>query len=155
MMKQRTCLLDLHWTFALPDNRPLTSRIPEETYRTWIRDLLIAEGCTVVMTTARPDRYRAITLDRIAEATGWGPHAAFFRTTEGEPHEAKEENLKRIIAQYGEPDDTWFGLESNSKTQAMYRKYGIRSMRVPYSPPVWTELPFRISAGDPFTLPGL
>lgn len=155
MTKQRTCLLDLHWTFALPDNRPLSRRIPEEHYRTWIRDLLVAEDCRVIMTTARPEKYRHQTLERIAETLGWGPHAAVFRTTEGEPHEAKEVNLQRIIAEYGQPDESWFGLESNSKTQAMYRRYGIRSMRVPYQPPVWSELPFRLDAGDPFTLPGL
>ena len=154
----RLLLLDLHYTFAIDpagvrSNR-LVDRIPRETYRQWIIDLAAEAQATVVLTTARPEVYGDETLDRIKKVTGWEPDAADFRMIEAQPHVAKEDNLTRIIADYGQPTPGWVAFESNDRTRAMYRRHGIRSMPVHRTPPL-TEWP---DAGGtqlnfPFALP--
>lgn len=127
----RLVLLDLHYTFAVNENTPLAYRLPRERYRHWIKDALVRDNAVVIMTTARPEHYGAQTLARIAEFfNGWQPHFAYFRQIEAQPHVAKEDNLRRILLDFADPDDRWIGLESNQRTRAMYRRYGIYSLPV-------------------------
>ncbi|UYL88115.1 phosphatase [Gordonia phage Evaa] len=153
-------LLDLHYTFAIDEpwhrGTRLSTRIPREQYRPWIINLARDYEATVLLTTARPERYAEITLDHISEAcSGWQPHGAYFRQIDGEPHVGKEDNLRRIIADHGEPGTHWIGFESNSKTRAMYRRYGIYSLpvhRLEVPLASWPVNP-ETSDADPFTLP--
>lgn len=135
-MTKRTVLLDLNYTLAIcdfNDKRSLAQRIPTEEYRTWIPELLVAEGAFVILTTARPTRWEAQTLARIADqCDGWQPDEVEFSTSGSTmPHIAKTHNLERIIARHGQPDHTWLGLESNPRTRTVYAKYGFESLPVP------------------------
>lgn len=128
-------LLDLHYTFAIDETwhrgTSLATRIPREKYRTWIIDLIKANGATVLMTTARPEMYLEETLARIRQQTGWQPDGTYFRQIAGVlPHETKEDSLKRIIADYGDPQPHWVAFESNARTRSMYKRYGIYSLPV-------------------------
>lgn len=161
-------LLDLNFTLAkvlYNDKRPLSIRIPQETYRAWIPKLLARNEATVVITTARPESAQEATLARIAEELDWTPDDAFFsQKPDGMPHHKKQDNLRRIVEKYGEPntDDLWFGLESNPRTRAMYADYGIDSKPVPRDS-YWRKLPefsaftptrrFADDANLPFSLP--
>lgn len=155
-MNPPTLLLDLHYTFAVDSpavqSRHLTARIPVETYRQWIIDLAAAHQARVILTTARPVEYEHDTLERIAVTMGWQPAAAYFREIEGRPHEGKEHNLARIIRDFGEPDPSWIGFESNERTRAMYKRYGIFSLPVHRTPPLtsWPVNVLHPGERDPF-----
>lgn len=148
---ERLLLLDLHYTFAIPESwhrgARLVDRIPKETYRTWIIDLAKKNNVTVVLTTARPQHYLYDTLDRIMEVTDWQPDGAYFRQIEAQPHIAKEHNLERIIEDYGDPTPNWVAFESNERTRSMYRRRGIRAIPVHRTSPLtewpWTDDPPR------------
>jgi hypothetical protein len=161
-------LLDLNFTLAkvlYNDKRPLSVRIPQETYRAWIPKLLARNEATVVITTARPESAMEATLARIKDQLDWEPDDAFFsQTPDGMPHHKKHDNLRRIVDKYGEPnaEELWFGLESNPRTRAMYLEYGIDSQPVPRES-YWRKLPefsayeptrsFAAEANLPFSLP--
>jgi len=159
MSERPLLLLDLHYTFAIDEpwhrTTRLENRIPKETYRTWIIDLARKYDAIVALTTARPIQYADATLTRIEEVTGWQPHGAFFRKIEGKPHEAKEDNLRRIIEIIGEPQPHWIGFESNERTRAMYRRYGIYSLAVHRLATPLTEWPSPDTPlpDQPFALP--
>lgn len=155
-MTDKVLLLDLHYTFAKNEDwhrgSSLTNRIPRETYHTWIIDLAKANNATVILTTARPEVYGDDTLDRIIEVTGWEPDAAYFRMIEAQPHVAKEDNLNRIIAEWGEPTPGWIAFESNERTRAMYKRRGIKALPVHRTPPL-TEWPGDEPVKSAFALP--
>jgi len=129
-------LLDLNYTLVGnspkrgdPPIRPFIRQIEQETYRQWLVELLRPHQ--VVLITARPDRYREVTLDRIEEQTGWRPMDAWFALINSRPHMIKEHLLTTcVIPKYGEAGSGYFGLESNPHTRAMYGRYGIQSIRV-------------------------
>lgn len=153
----RLLLLDLHYTFAIDEHwhrgTSLTNRIPRETYRTWIIDLAADNDVTVVLTTARPHIYREATLNRMYEALDrWQPDGAFFRQIDAQPHVAKEHNLDRIIAEYGEPTSGWIAFESNERTRSMYKRRGIKAMPVHRTPPL-AEWPGEDKPRHLFSLP--
>lgn len=152
----RFLLLDLHYTFAVDESWHrgvrLAERIPRETYRTWIIDLIRQNEVTTVLTTARPEVYARDTLVRIQQETKWTPNAAYFRQIEAQPHVAKEDNLRRIIEEWGEPQAGWIAFESNERTRSMYRRYGIKAMPVHRTPPL-TEWPDGPPKKTPFALP--
>lgn len=156
-------LLDLNFTLArveYGDKRPLSKRIPEETYRAWIPPLCKRAGARVVITTARPERHREATLDRILEQLRWQPEASFFSQGQGMPPQLKEANLHRIIDQYGRPNNNetgqWVGFESNPRTRDMYTRYGIYSIPVPRDDE-WSHFPelpaVTVQRSNPFALP--
>lgn len=132
--------MDLHYTFAIDESwhrgTRLVDRIPKETYRTWIIELAQENDALVILTTARPENYGRDTLTRIEEVTAWTPDDAFFRQIEAQPHVAKEHNLDRIIARYGEPTEDWVAFESNERTRSMYRRRGIKAVQVHRRPPL-------------------
>jgi hypothetical protein len=127
-------LLDLNYTLVgnspkhgTPPIRPFIRQIEQEEYRQWLVDLLRPHQ--VILITARPDRYREATLQRIAEKTDWSPMDAYFAEISARPHQIKEHLLKnRIFPKYGKGG--YFGLESNPMTRGMYAQYGIGAVRV-------------------------
>ena len=127
-------LLDLNYTLVgnspkhgTPPIRPFIRQIEQEEYRQWLVDLLRPHQ--VILITARPDRYREATLQRIVEKTGWSPMDAYFAEVSARPHQIKQHLLKnRIFPKYGESG--FFGLESNPMTRGMYAQYGIGAVRV-------------------------
>lgn len=127
-------LLDLNYTLVANSPpygdkpiRPFIRQIKQEEYRQWLVELLRPHK--VILITARPDRYREVTLKRIAAKTGWSPMDAFFGRIRARPHIIKEDLLlNHVFPKYGR--DGYFALESNPRTQAMYRRYSIPYFRI-------------------------
>ncbi len=102
--------------------RPFIRQLEQETYRGWLVDLLRPHQ--VILITARPNRYRGATLERIKALTNWQPMDAYFAEIEARPPQIKEHLLNaHIFLKYGNAG--FFGLESNPHTRAMYARYGI------------------------------
>lgn len=127
-------LVDLNYTlvgnspkWGAPRVFPFSKQIEQETYRQWLVDFL--KDKFTILITARPDRYREQTLERILAQTGWQPQEAYFAEFQATPPEIKEHLLLNyIFPKHGKTDSEYFGIESNPKTRAMYKKYGVISL---------------------------
>ena len=117
------CLLDLNYTLVgnQADTRllrPFTRRMAAEEYRA---DLIEAiRDDYVIIVTARPDYQMRQTME-------W-----YFNDINGEPPVFKERALKNwIFPKHGEQDGPkgvhYYAVESNPKTRAMYKRYGIEA----------------------------
>jgi hypothetical protein len=120
--------------------QPYTEWIDREEYRMWLVELL--RGETVILMTARPERYRAATLQRLQAVTSWLPAEAYFNELGLSPPEAKRRVLtNHVYPRHGRPAQTgYLALESNAATRAMYHAEGIAAIAVPTTTP-WTALP--------------
>lgn len=127
------CLLDLNYTLVANSDRkasPFIDQIRGEVYRADLLDKLKALGWPVVLLTARPASYEAVTLQSIKDKTGWAPSACYFNFLNLPPPLLKQEVLKtRILPQHSAADI--LAVESNPKTRAMFSNHGVRSM--PYA----------------------
>lgn len=128
-------LVDLNYTlvgnspkWGAPKIYPFIRQIEQETYRQWLVDFL--RDKYAVLITARPQKYREATLERIKLLTGWQPQEAYFAEISATPPEIKEDLLLRyIFPKHGRNGKDYFGIESNPKTRAMYLCYNIESLR--------------------------
>lgn len=129
-------LVDLNYTlvgnspkWGEPRITPFSRQIEQETYRQWLVDFL--RDKYAILITARPERYRKQTLERIFLKTSWQPQEAYFAEISSTPPEIKEDLLLRyILPKHGRNGSDFFGIESNPKTREMYRQYGIDSLKV-------------------------
>jgi len=127
-------LLDLNQTLVdakkdAPRIRPFELQIANETYRQWLVELLRNEY--VILITARPKKYKAMTLERVQSLTNWQPQEAFFAEIRSWPHFKKAHLLRKyILPNHGKDGRQYFGIESNPKTRAIYAQYGITSLPV-------------------------
>ena len=128
-------LVDLNYTlvenspkWGAPKIYPFIRQIEEETYRQWLVDFL--RDKYAILITARPQKYREATLERIKLLTGWQPQEVYFAEISATPPEIKEDLLLRyIFPKHGRNGEDYFGIESNPKTRAMYLCYNIESLR--------------------------
>lgn len=128
-------LVDLNYTlvenspkWGAPKIYPFIRQIEQETYRRWLVDFL-RDKCAILIT-ARPQKYREATLERIKLLTGWQPQEVYFAEISATPPEIKEDLLLRyIFPKHGRNGKDYFGIESNPKTRAMYLCYNIESLR--------------------------
>ncbi len=128
-------LVDLNYTlvgnspkWGEPMVFPFSKQIEQETYRQWLVDFL--KDKFTILITARPDRYKEQTLERILAQTGWQPQEAYFAEIQATPPEIKEHLLLNyIFPKHGKVETAYFGIESNPKTRAMYEKYAISSLK--------------------------
>lgn len=128
-------LVDLNYTlvenspkWGAPKIYPFIRQIEQETYRQWLVDFL--RDKYAILITARPQKYREATLERIKLLTGWQPQEAYFAEISATPPEIKEDLLLRyIFPKHGRNGEDYFGIESNPKTRAMYLCYNIESLR--------------------------
>lgn len=128
-------LVDLNYTlvenspkWGAPKIYPFIRQIEQETYRQWLVDFL--RDKYAILITARPQKYREATLERIKLLTGWQPQEAYFAEISATPPEIKEDLLLRyIFPKHGRNGEDYFGIESNPKTRAMYLRYSIESLR--------------------------
>ena len=128
-------LLDLNYT--LVSNSPkhgttpprMELRLRGECYRQWLVELVRPH--TVILISARPDRWLDATLERIEQKTGWRPGAACFAPPGWwNPPAIKEHLLHRnVFPQWG-CDSKYLAIESNPRTRGMYAKLGIPSLWV-------------------------
>ena len=83
-----------------------------------------------ILITARPQKYREATLERIKLLTDWQPQEVYFAEIPATPPEIKEDLLLRyIFPKHGRNGKDYFGIESNPKTRGMYLRYSIESLR--------------------------
>ena len=128
-------LVDLNYTlvenspkWGSPKIYPFIRQIEQETYRQWLVDFL--RDKYAVLITARPQKYREATLERIKLLTDWQPQEAYFAEISATPPDIKEDLLLRyIFPKHGRNGEDYFGIESNPKTRAMYLCYNIESLR--------------------------
>ena len=128
-------LVDLNYTlvenspkWGAPKIYPFIRQIEQETYRQWLVDFL-RDKCAILIT-ARPQKYREATLERIKLLTGWQPQEAYFAEISATPPEIKEDLLLRyVFPKHGRNGKDYFGIESNPKTRAMCLRYNIESLR--------------------------
>lgn len=132
---KRICLLDLNYTLVANQLeskliRPFSKRMEAEEYRLDLIDK-VRNDCVIIIT-ARPERQKGETLVNIERKTGWLPAESYFNDLLLEPHVIKELILQRFVfPKYGTDPSVYYAVESNAKTRAMYKKYGIEA--VPYS----------------------
>lgn len=128
-------LVDLNYTlvenspkWGAPKIYPFIRQIEQETYRQWLVDFL--RDKYAILITARPQKYREATLERIKLLTGWQPQEVYFAEISATPPEIKEDLLLRyVFPKHGRNGEDYFGIESNPKTRAMYSCYNIESLR--------------------------
>lgn len=128
-------LVDLNYTlvenspkWGAPKIYPFIRQIEQEAYRQWLVDFL--RDKYAILITARPQKYREATLERIKLLTGWQPQEVYFAEISATPPEIKEDLLLRyIFPKHGRNGKDYFGIESNPKTRAMYLCYNIESLR--------------------------
>lgn len=127
-----------HWKRG----QPYEAWIQREVYREWLVELL--RDKTVVMITARAEKYRAATMARIEQVLGWTPAAAYFNELGLTPPQSKRRVMElHVIPVYGQPADTaYLALESNGATRAMYHAMRVAAVPVPTTAgSEWTQLP--------------
>lgn len=128
-------LVDLNYTlvenspkWGAPKIYPFIRQIEQETYRQWLVDFL--RDKYAILITARPQKYREATLERIKLLTDWQPQEAYFAEISATPPDIKEDLLLRyIFPKHGRNGKDYFGIESNPKTRGMYLRYNIESLR--------------------------
>ena len=128
-------LVDLNYTlvenspkWGAPKIYPFIRQIEQERYRQWLVDFL--RDKYAILITARPQKYREATLERIKLLTGWQPQEVYFAEISATPPDIKEDLLLRyIFPKHGRNGEDYFGIESNPKTRAMYLCYNIESLR--------------------------
>ena len=128
-------LVDLNYTlvenspkWGAPKIYPFIRQIEEETYRRWLVDFL--RDKYAILITARHQKYREATLERIKLLTDWQPQEAYFAEISATPPDIKEDLLLRyIFPKHGRNGEDYFGIESNPKTRAMYKRYDIYSVK--------------------------
>ena len=128
-------LLDLNYTLVA-NNPPrgttpprMEKRLQEERYRQWLVELVRPH--TVILITARPDRWQGATLDRIEQETGWRPDDACFAPKGWwNPPAIKEHLLRKDIFPLHGEDARYLAIESNPNSRKMYSRFGIRSLWV-------------------------
>ena len=128
-------LVDLNYTlvenspkWGAPKIYPFIRQIEQEAYRQWLVDFL--RDKYAILITARPQKYREATLERIKLLTGWQPQEVYFAEISATPPESKEDLVLRyIFPKHGRNGQDYFGIESNPKTRAMYLRYSIESLR--------------------------
>lgn len=128
---KRICLLDLNYTLVSNQAdtrmlRPFARRMEAEEYRMDLLDAI--KDDYVIIITARPNYQQDMTMDNVRKKTGWMPQDMYFNDINAEPHIYKESALQRFVfPKYGADSSMFYAVESNPKTRAMYKRYGIEA----------------------------
>lgn len=144
LSEPRVILLDLNFTLCANSSRK-NGVMGAKSYASWVRDheryrvdlieRLKERDHTVVLITARPERWKAATMERIERVTGWLPHRAYFNTRDEKPPPCKERIMREfVIPEFGEPGEErkkYLALESNEQTRRMYASIYVAAMRLP------------------------
>lgn len=120
-------LLDLNYTLVANSGvrvTPFCQQVVGETYRL---DLLkMVKAHLVILITARPAKYRELTLYSLRAKTGWAPQKSFFNDLGLPPAPLKRSKLVgSIMPVHGRDPRQYVAIESNPECRAMYASYGI------------------------------
>lgn len=131
---KKICLLDLNYTLVgnQADTRlirPFSRRMEAEEYRMDLIDAI--KNDYVIIITARPDYQMKQTMENIKRKTGWQPQEWYFNDINADPPTFKESALRRFVFpkhgfQMGPEGAYYYAVESNPKTRAMYKRFGIQ-----------------------------
>jgi hypothetical protein len=123
-------LLDLNYTLVANSHMkrsPFLEQIKQERYRKDLLDLV--RPFEVILITARPVKYKAVTLANIEGQTNWQPAAAYFNDTFLPPHIFKRKTfVDKIEWRYG--SEQFIAIESNPKTIKEYQLLGVTCLSV-------------------------
>ena len=129
---KKIILLDLNSTYAenamqVHIMRKGIYNVKREFYRKWLTKLL--RKYDVIMLTSRPEYYKNETLKRIYDLEKWRPKSAFFNKYRIPAPQAKEKMLlNNVFPEHGNAEETeYVAIESNFKTQDMFKTYGIKT----------------------------
>jgi hypothetical protein len=118
-------LLDHNYTLVSNSREkksPFLKQIENEQYRADLIESI--SGYSIVLITARPQKYKEATLISLRQKLDWAPEEAFFNDLGMPPPAIKKSILERFLISRG---DSYFGIESNPRTRSMYAKLGIES----------------------------
>lgn len=121
-------LLDLNYTLVTNSTQkraPFSRQIELEEYDMELLGILNKE--TVILITARPQKYREQTLMHIFQKTGATFADAFFNDCALPPPQFKAKAVRERIQPRYSSRDAFYGIESNPKTRAEYQRLGIDS----------------------------
>src|SRR5436190_884985 len=122
-MKPTICLLDLNYTLVSNSDVkcfPFSKQIEGEEYREDLLTQLQKDFNRILLLTARPQKYKDETLDRLWAKLRWKPDNWFFNYG-AMPHVAKQSYLvNEIFPVYGSDPGLYYGVESNPRTRDMY-----------------------------------
>ena len=125
-------LLDLNYTLVSNSEdkvNPFTLQVSQEQYRLPL--IALSNQCQTILVTARPQKYKDITLKSIQEKTGWTPIDSYFNIFSLPPNELKPKIFKELIApKHGIDPSNYIAIESNPKTILEYKKIGILCLKV-------------------------
>lgn len=128
-------LLDLNYTLVANSPPrgstppPMAKRLLTEAYRSWLIELIRPH--TVILVTARPDRWKEATLNRLYTQTEWGPHEAHFAPPGWHyPPSIKRHFLTDHILPKIDSPTPMIAIESNPKTRRMYAAFQIPSISI-------------------------
>ncbi|MHB1051348.1 MAG: hypothetical protein ACYC09_14815 [Bacteroidota bacterium] len=123
-------LLDLNYTLVANSHMkraPFLEQIKQERYRSDLIDLV--RPFEVILITARPVKYKAVTLANIEGQTNWQPAAAYFNDTFLPPHLFKRLTFVEKIEWKYSPEK-FVAIESNPKTIKEYHLLGITCLSI-------------------------
>ncbi len=135
-------LLDLNYTLVANSHikrAPFLEQIKHEEYR---KDLIeLIRKHEIILISARPEKYKAVTLGSIKEKTGWEPDHAYFNKTNLPPHLFKKKIFEEEIEwHYG--NEKFVAIESNPKTIKEYQLLGITCLSI------IPEFPYKKATGN-------
>lgn len=126
--EDKIILLDLNYTLVANSpqcKKPYPERILEQKYETKLLELI--KNNYTILITARPEKYKKLTLKHIKQETGFTPDESYWNK-QMTPPKIKEHWLnKKIFPTHGNNPKKYLAIESNPKTRIMYQKYQIEA----------------------------
>lgn len=134
---RKIVLLDLNSTLAVKTGLNTfnwTYDISKDEYSQELVAELLAGGYEIHLVTARPEKYKKDTLNKIELDTDLVIHRAVFKPndlTYVPVHDFKREYLRSLLEDEGVPLENIIAVESNSNTHKTYKSLGLTA--------VWTR----------------
>ena len=124
----RIILLDLNYTLVSNSEvklNPFEKQIENETYRSELISKL--RNDYVILITARPEKYKRLTMESLRRKVGFTPFGAFFNKYNLRPPQSKERVLTtQLFKSYNR--EAMLAIESNPQTRAMYKRHNIKAV---------------------------
>jgi len=121
-------LLDLNYTLVTNSLEKKDKYIDQINQELYDEDLVnFLKGKKVILITARPEKYKDVTMLKISRDTSLDFINAYFNIYNLPPYMLKGKIFKELIQPLYK-DETFFAIESNPRTRGVYKTLGIDSM---------------------------